>query len=325
MALDYPIHYSDKDHWCPLPEWARFLLEVGEKMAALSATSEKKPCCAVVVPIQDYAAALVALGAVSETAKRTHDVSIDAHFNRLYELPKNAHVRVLEGQKYRRGTIIGRENSLGARRIQIAMKWNKGASAKKWFTPKECQRVQPISEGEAETVKSRNLRKLLPNAPFVSGLLGTDDLTSFGMVSSLDCLAVTHPARFRREVSERFLGVRNSKGFHAGSVQDLLRVREYIQGTDAYHTVVVSPMSREQKKPTNGEQPPLVVFDGINGFLRRQKHYPDSGWVIIVDRSAPNVDEAAAALTNEFIRRSDSLEPDWETTAPGIEVACFWR
>lgn len=319
------MHYRSDDAWAPLPEWTEFLTTVGHEVAMLSARDERRPCFGLVLPTQTYAAAFVALGALRFAAGTREEDSASEHFDALFRLRKGAPVRVLEGDRYRRGIITAFEEIGSLRRLQIAMSLPRSGRQRKWYKPEESAKIQAISEDNQEGMSTRRVHRLVRNQPFVSGFLGGEDLNVFGMISSLDCLAITHPARFRREVSEPFLGIRNSQGFHSGSLQDLLRVKEFMQGGHAYHTGVLSPRSRKTGDAALSRSPLVAVYDGLAGFLRLRHFLSSSGWVFLVDRSAPDADEAATFLTQAYLRRSDDIAPSWRTPPAGIEVVCFWR
>lgn len=319
------MHYRSDDKWASVPEWTEFLITVGHEVAILSAKAERRPCVGLVLPTQAYAAAFVALGVLRFAAGTREEESASEHFDALFRLRKGAPVRVLEGDKYRKGIITGFEEIGSLRRIQIAMSLPRGCRQRRWFKPEESEKIQAISEDNQEGMSTRRVHRLVRNLPFVSGFLGSQDLSVFGMVSSLDCLAITHPARFRREVSEAFLGIRNSQGFHDGSLQDLLRVKQFMQGGHAYHTAVLSPRSRKTGNAALSRSPLVTVYDGLSGFLRLRDSLSSSGWVFLADRSAPNADEAATFLTQAYLRRSNDLAPPWRTPPAGIEVVCFWR
>lgn len=291
----------------------------------LASEKGRRPFYAVILPTQAYAASLIALGVVLSTVRKLQPGPLDEHFDRLCNSPRGTHVRVLEGEKFRKGTIMAVDGEGDGRRVKVAMALLKGACEQRWYGKTEGRKIQPANKDDWNNTPRPRAHALVGNPAFISNVLGNEDLRTFGMVSTSDCVVVVHTARFRREVKQPFLGVQNGQGIYGGCIQDVLRVKQYMQRGSAFHAAVVSPRAGNESQRSATESSAVAIFDGLTGLLRWQDVLLAPASILLIDRTALDADDAAAYLTQEYMKRIEDLPQPQKSIPPGVEVVGFWR
>src|SRR5262249_48669464 len=99
------LFYRNKNKWVEIPAWARYFLDTGA--AAAAAAGHRLVLC-LAVPSRSYAAALAACGIVTARAASLVEQSSPAkHFELVCNLPINAPVSLLKGDKKLKGVFDG--------------------------------------------------------------------------------------------------------------------------------------------------------------------------------------------------------------------------
>src|SRR4051794_27947599 len=103
------VLYRARSGWAPLPEWARFLLDVGAR-AAGSRPAEGRLVVALSLPARAFAAALASASAVV-TAFRDSPPASDAaeHFDYLSSLPEGTAISHHRANAIEQGRLAGVE------------------------------------------------------------------------------------------------------------------------------------------------------------------------------------------------------------------------
>ena len=134
---DIDFRYWANGRRLPLPDWAKFHLQIGALIAE-SGSSKRNIVTALAVPTRNYAALLVAAGAIiskvkaSDTRRR---VSSAAHFEMLSSLPAGTSVLLRKGRKEVRGILVGikDKNNDGTLMIGVQIQNRKGGSLTEWL------------------------------------------------------------------------------------------------------------------------------------------------------------------------------------------------
>lgn len=311
------LRYRVAGGWVPLPEWARFMLAVGATAATFS-SGEGRLVVAVSVPTRSFAAALAGAGSVvAAFAESEATGGPVAHFKHLSLLPSGTPVTHWSGNSSEQGRLLGVRDDWADARPRLAVELPKETL----YLPEElCERIQVI-DAPGDLRKRR--RRLVRAPEFLTYALPGIDAQAMSASTSLDCviIGVLHALEFEL-AAERFAagsGVQN----HEGRLQGIVRARRLAGQNDPYRSEIISA-SAEPEGTVADPAPTVAIFDGATAFNNWRFACRASNWVVVIDRSSPSIDDAAAAVNQSYaarMRDSDAL--DALDVPPGVEILAY--
>ena len=287
---------------------------------------------ALAVPTRNYAAVLVAAGAViakvkaSDTRRR---VSSAAHFEMLSSLPAGTSVLLRKGRKEVKGILVGTKdmNINGTLMIGVQIQNRKGGSLTEWLPPKSSPKVQvsPRAWTQLPADAAKSAGANTSNSKFIRQIFEGMELWDLVTNSSLDCVMLGNVRSLEREARETKLSV-GSHGWEssAGSLQDILRVRRLSTTNKAYRSDILSASPRGNAMKSEKMVPQLVIFDGAVGFLKWRDNWSHCNWVVILDRTESRFEEAVQIIDEEHSSRISDAKLKLSAAPPdSVEVVSF--
>lgn len=313
MVLTQLDHVTIAPTGEPLPMWAAAYLHLGISVASYPSTSNSLVVAAA-LPTRAYAAAFVAAGVVLECASQETAPDVDTHVDQLLKLRDERGpipVCIIYGpQKKTSGLFVGLEDR--PQGLYLRVEIPKGLP--KLLPFEQGLRVQPV-----EQLKYAGRVKPLAatGQAFLTGVLDAINPVQYLTTSRLDCLVVGVETRICEEIREAKLCF----GPHAGCLQDVLRVRSCPPLVDSYRSEVVSDRN---PAPVLDGKPHVVVFDGAPGFLKWRRNWRGCPWVVLLDRTEVQFDDAVAQVNNSYLQRvGDPPDLDIAHLPSAVEVTAF--
>lgn len=111
-----------------------------------------------------------------------------------------------------------------------------------------------------------------------------------------------------------------------GSLNDLLRVRQFQHSVDPYQSQFVSSLARKNETDLNLTSTSIVIYSGSNGFLNWKEDFQYTNSIVVLDRSEPQFEFAVEEINNKYIQsnRTPFLKLDLEAMPGGIELL-YWE
>ncbi len=331
------LSYKKEAGWEQLPDWARFFLSLGAFVAA-QPKSGTRFVAAAALPTRAYAAALAAAGVVYHQTRTKDESGADSHFQRLCELPHGTGVTYLYGKRSLDGVLLGCTDQFGERRLIVQTRNPRAGGDTHYVAARDAIKIQ--LPAEADTIVSpkdlperQTGRLVAPICPFTRRFLGEDAVKDFALRSRLDCLIVGRLSLLRQEILETtfrsFLSADNlsdsADEAHEGTLIDILRVDKFMSEGKAYRTDAVAANVSGVSEASHHAVPHVVVFDGSAGFSKWRDFWRASHWIVLLDATESNFDEAARLLNAEYVNRFDDDDVDGVPAPPaGIEMV-FYR
>jgi hypothetical protein len=286
--------------WGRLPDWARFMLALGDALASEDA-ADGRMTVGVTVPTRAFAAALAAAGFV---LRRNADDPMEPgdaeeHFARLAAQPSGTAITLQQGERIHDGRLLGIVERNGSELIQLETR------KMVRYLPKTLA-LQVRITGEDHAPEHLRARRVQVPA-LLRALIGVDAATTFLMTARADCVIAGTLAALHEELTEEPLAP-TLAGFSppSGTLQEVVRVRD-LPGASRHFRTVIVPASSPVHEADQGLAPKLVIFDGGRPYLRLRHLWPAAHRLVIIDRSVGTAEEAADELSMAFIdRRSDS-------------------
>lgn len=337
MTLPAGLEYLDGDTgaWYAVPSWAGFHELVG-RLAARGVMGRSRLVIALAVPNRYMAAPMLGLGAILAVSERElSGVTATQRFSELKALPNTAVLRFISpgGDSPRLGTFGGTQVIGGVEYVKIHSR-DKGKPCAFYEPLHYATNIQRTTLTPDEIPSNGRGRKArAASHQFWLSFLPHSDLEAFNRDARVECVLFGNGPQLRNELSEVRFRVPLDAGKSAeGTFNDLLRVRKYSNSTGPSWSDVHSTSGAKSLPERMKLAPRVVVFDGPTGFLRWRKYYPDSAWIVVLDKNDPQYDEGVDELNAEIAMNSsddnvlcvgDDLPPG-VTIPPGVEVTAFF-
>src|SRR5581483_3608669 len=111
---------------------------------------------------------------------------------------------------------------------------------------------------------------------------------------------------------------------YEGNLQGIVRARDIGGTKDAYRSALVPAASEDGDAPIAASVPKVAIFDGARAFNNWRSRWPDSNWLVLLDRGLPSAPDGAAAVNQGYATRlaeSDALG-DLDIPA-GVETLAY--
>lgn len=312
------LQYRAPEGWSPIPAWARFMLDVGAR-AAGARPDEGRLVLAVSLPARAFAAALAG-AAVVVTAFRESPPASDAaaHFDYLASLPEGTAISHHRANKVEQGRLAGVEVDPNDAMPRVRIKLR---NEDRLLPVALCTKVQVIDDPGTLKVHKQTLVR---DPDFLAEALPGVDVTSLSATTRLDCIVFGVQNLLQAELTAREFGAGEDEAVHEGNLQGVVRARDIGGSKDAYRCAVVPAGSEDGDAPISASVPRVAIFDGARAFNNWRSRWPDSNWLVLLDRGLPSADDGAAAVNQAYATRladSGALS-DLEIPA-GIEVLAY--
>ena len=316
--------YSGEYGWETVPDWGAFLLSLGAFAATYPKTNTRLVVGAA-LPTRAYAAAFVGTGVVyHRIVSAGPRLPADSYFQQLCELEPNTPVKLFCGNKTSEGKFVGCIEKLGHMGVEVQLTNKSGGRASQWIPAKDCLRIE-VLDGQGnelrEKLKWKNVKDV---SPFARRLLGDENVQEFNTRSRLECLLVGRLNLLHEEITGMNFACAPPLEEEQGVLQDVLRVRKFLGVGQAFRSEAVAAGGQDAAEEAGELKPHVTVFDGSTGFAKWRDYCRDSHWVVLLDRTEPGFEGAAALLNAEYSNRvgEEKLEELPEVPA-GLEVVAF--
>lgn len=310
--------------WNSVPEWGVFLLSLGAFAASYPKTNTRLVVGAA-LPTRAYAAAFVGTGVVCErTVSSGPRLAADIHFRQLCALKDRTPVTLMCGKKKSKGVLVGCRELHRQMWLEVQLTSKTAGGATQLVQAKDCLRIEVV-DGEGDGLQERlKWKEVKDVSPFARRLLGDENVHEFNTRSRLDCLLVGRLNLLQEEITGVNFACAPPLEEEQGVLQDVLRVRKFLGAGHAFRSEAVAAGSQDAAEETGELKPHVTVFDGSTGFSKWRDYCRDSHWVVLLDRTEPGFEGAAALLNAEYGNRvgEEKLEELPEVPA-GLEVVAF--
>jgi hypothetical protein len=319
-----PLRISINGTSKPIPQWARFYIQLGRLIGSLP--SAPPLLIGLVVPSRNYAASLLTTGYTLETLREPpSEEDLRKHFDHLKSLPKGAPVlfytgasdRFLEDHRIYRGKLAG--GSPDSIRVRIQSK----NDLTRILSPDDAAALVNY-DGEINSLPGHQ-RGYAINAriPFIRTLL-PDRRPEVLLAHSRPLnLIVGSISQISRETEETCF-IAGEEG-EEGTLQDLLRVDRSSGRFDNVRTFL-RKRSGYDSPESSGISSQLTVFDGSLVFRKWHSTFPDTHRVALLSRTDSEFEAALYEFDMRGSTSSDDLDFDRIPTLPhGVEIDGFYE
>lgn len=269
-----------------LPDWASYLIRLGESVGARAETA-KSVMVVASVPVRAFAAVLTSMGIVVRRAlDPEHRVGLEEHFRRVSSRGVGTAVTVTRGKRRFAGVLQGTVGRGDSRYLRVQLAGAGGGNETLSVSIRHCHRVQLRSE-PYELTDRRSSERASGPAPFLVDCLDMLSATRLVQRARTDCVLRGHLSLIEPELRTQHFEVETDQ---VGTLSQILRPKRFIPKGAPHRSTVLT--LRQSLPVIDAPEPPVLVFDGALSFLRHSKHIAAHNSIVLLDRSETRYDDA---------------------------------
>jgi hypothetical protein len=286
-----------------LSGWCDFFIQTG-KMISDEVDENSRFIFALALPTRSFSSGLISLGYIIKRIHLNHDVNNYSYTEYLITLPINTPIilRSADEKKYK-GLLLGSCWRNGTGYFELAL----GKYSFRYIKFEEANRIE-VTDSKVNLPNIQKGRPINPESDFCMDLIGQEFVSDLTLESNFELAIIGPKNLIKEEVTiQEFFTV---KGY-GGNLQEILRIKEFQSISNAYRSRIISDRIKAVKIHTNIKDPPLVIFDGAQGFLKWRTYWKQSNWVILLDRTENQFQVAVEQINREYaLYRTENFDID---------------
>lgn len=312
----------------PVPKWARYFINAGEKAAEMEYTNSQKMVIGFSVPTRSYAALFFLLGYETWNAiPQFHNQEIDnVHFRRLSACENDEALLILHKGRWKRCWFKGVTEERGEKLISVLIRGSDKQKSEDvgWsISEKNIIRLRKAVDPE---------REIAVNQTGFS-LSGFDSLIKFYeqkehtilrylSSDSPSYLVFGGKAKIEKEINSANIFYISNNEYVQISLQHIIRFHNFMTEFDLSRGRIISSTREFCESPSSPTDPRIVIYDGSLAYLNHQEDLQSKMEIIFLDGAEPQFSGARSELMARYINREDEVtlfadKPD------AIEVIAF--
>ncbi|MNW40391.1 hypothetical protein D3C74_175040 [compost metagenome] len=319
------LYYKDAGGWTPIPTWSSFFINLGKKLA-LRRYENKRWTLALVLPTKAYIAPFIGVGLLSSIfLKSSPDNLLEAHFQMLTSLEKNTFVWYRKNERVLKAKFLGAVNFQGEQRLLIQTQSPKSGGLTEYISKKNSFDVQINPNQSLRLPNNQRGRTVSTASRLPDTVFGVRSQALLKQSETKLCYVGVRE-QLEIEVTKSLFAVLEDNRFISGTLNDLLRIKQFLNTVDPYQSQFVSSYARKFETEMNMNSASIIIYSGSNGYLNWKENFMFTNSVIIIDRSEPQFELAVEEINNRYIEsnRETSSNLGLEMIPGGIELL-FWE
>ena len=283
---------------------------------------------AVALPTRSFAAMFTLLGSSASAAAQFRPPDPQEHFDRLANLAPGTSVEIHDPTtgKIRRGILEGCDRSSDVPTIRVKVTGERGGNRVSGLPVNLASRIE-VSPNSKASRSQFGRRRSDAVAPLLRSCMDATNGYRYTNTSLVHTVVMGRKGMISTDVCETRIALSDGRGsFVEGFPQDLVRLR--VDDRSAYHSHVMSSGFKKLSMYARMIRPKLVVFDGASAFLRSRHHWKTAHWIVLLDRTDWQFEEAIMEINELYVRRRDAGLPrvrGLRNPPSGTELMLFSR
>jgi hypothetical protein len=315
------LHFAHEQEWLSLSGWASFFLGLGESLADISIENNRY-AVALALPTRSYATAL--LGSGFSYANLLHHSYEDAEYlEYIYSLPEGTSIKFYDNGKVIKAIKKDVLEYNGKLHIGIQIE----GTATKYILPQNAHKIEIVDRDYERLPNKQMGRSVIPPSELLLELL-TDKASEFVYRTRIDGIVVGIKNTLSEEAQLPLaISIKDKRRMREGRLSDLFRIEGFNPRNVGHRYILHSSNSKSGVPSTSDLTPDApVLFDGALGFLKWREMYRHCHWVVFLDHTDINFQNAVSEINREYINRSDAVINHSLPPLPnGIEMMFFAR
>ena len=322
--------------WRALPDWALSLIHIGWELGNLS-EAEDRVATVLVLPHRGFAASFLGLGAtLAQAIPRLQPDDIQNHFDELLGLASAGDPTPLlylrDGICFN-GAFDGVQEVDGQRFVRVTVNASVAGKTGRstYFVGRANSHNLHIDRYSTFVLtKLAHKRDVLSNRGFLGGLYSDDEASRLHIAVKPSVTLVTRLNSLRQEaLEEEFACLDQDGNYHAGTLNDLLRIDRFVSKSIRPRVLLVPASSGEETIDPAMTESGLVILDGSQAYTQWSHHFSQSNMVTLLSHTDTDVELVVDEINRRYLGKSDSqdalLAEALKVPNKGAEGVVFWE
>lgn len=308
-----------------MPAWSNFFINLGEELAKRS-NENKRWTAALSLPTKAYIAPFIGVGIVSSIfINSSPDGLLEAHFQTIASLEQYTPVLYRKNKRVLKAEFLGVADYQGEQRLLIKTQSTQAGGLTEYISKKNALDVQINLNQSSRLPNNQRGRTVTIESPLADTIFGVHSNALLKQSETKLCF-VGGKEQLESEMKKAQFAVLEGNQFIRGTLNDLLRIRQFQHTVDPYQSEFVSSQARNSETELSLNPSSIVIYSGSNGYLNWIEDFLYKNSVIILDRSEPQFEIAVEEVNSRYIQsnRITSSELDLGTMPGGIELL-YWE
>jgi hypothetical protein len=320
------LEYKFNEQWRSFPHWTQYFYEVG-RYVAREQYNDRRVIVAVALPVRAFAAALAALGVVTELARNAVEQSdATSYFQYLLTLPQDEKgvLLTIDGKEFL-GVIDGVTQAGSEQWLKVRVENGRNNALWRCIRPNESKRLRPAQVNLKDLPQKQTGRQLRASSDFSRSILPELDFVNYSNEEGLDCMLVGRQAFFREELVNTCLRLKGS-GSLEGCLQDIVRANLF-RLSRLSPRIGICRASKNPGEECSYDSTKVTIFDGTLSFLRWNGNFNKCNWIVLSERGDANFETGIEAINSRFIqnRLDFCSEQEFPPAPRGLDTTVFWE
>jgi len=265
---------------------------------------------------------------LEKAIRQTGNLDCGDHFAKLCSLPLGTALVLHANGKLYKAKHDGVDSIDGKKCLRVMVHKRSAGGLTHLISKSQAVQVQVKGTGVTKLPQKQKGRSENAQTRFLSGMLGETDLHGFLNSSSLECIIVGHIKRIHHDALAKIFAVKTENGtYEAGNLQAILRLKRFSGEGQTYKADALPARAKRLPVDIEGSVPDILVFDGAKSFLKWHPNWPNSHWVVLLDRTEREFGPAVEKLNKlQKIGSPAKISLEVPTSKPaGAELTAFTR
>ncbi|MEK3968413.1 hypothetical protein [Paenibacillus sp. FSL H7-0323] len=324
--MELEMYYKeDTGGWFLIPDWSTFFINLGKELA-LRNTGNKRWTAALTLPAKEYIASFIGVGILSSVfIKSSADDLLEDHFQNISSLEKYTPVWYRKNKRILKAVFLGVADFQGEQRLLIQTQSTKAGGLTEYISKKNALEIQLNPNEKQRLPNNQKGRFMTVESRLTDAVFGVHSQALLKQPKTRICF-VGGKEQLESEITTRMFAIYEDNQMIKGSLNDLLRVRQFQHSVDPYQSQFVSSLARKNETDLNLTSTSIVIYSGSNGFLNWKEDFQYTNSIVVLDRSEPQFEFAVEEINNKYIQsnRTPFLKLDLEAMPGGIELL-YWE
>lgn len=323
--MEQEIYYKDSGGWFLIPDWSTFFINLGKELA-LRNTGNKIWTAALTLPAKEYIAPFIGVGILSSLfMKSSSDDLLEDHFQKISSLEKHTPIWYRKNKRVLKAVFLGVGDFQGEQRLLIQTQSTKAGGLTEYIPKENALEIQLNPNENQRLPNNQKGRAMAEESRLTDVVFGVHSQALLKQPKTRICF-LGGKEQLESEITTRMFAVYEDNQMIKGSLNDLLRVRQFQQSVVPYQSQFLSSLSRKSETDLNLTSTSIVIYSGSNGFLNWKEDFQYTNSIVVLDRSEPQFEFAVEEINNKFIQ-SDRIPFSKLELGPmpgGIELL-YWE
>jgi len=306
LAKKLFIKGENSEDYKPIPVWAEWFFQAGQKIAMLGSNSDNITI-GFSLPTRAYAGLFFLLGYETWNAEKMMQEhgGNELHFNRLSKCEQDEALLIWANNHWKRCWFKGVAAAAGEKCITVEVPGAERRQYKGYISEANIAKLRKAVDPEREVAPNQLGFEMSGFDSLVSYYNKREnDILQFLTQEKLPYYVIGNISALKKETEQEKLYVQSTGEYTEISFQHILRFKNFMTDFDLPRGII---LRSQQSLDSHTHVADTVVYDGSLAFLNCQGDISGNMEIVFLDRTEPQFSSACGELMTRYYNREDDV------------------